>query len=186
MINARTKSLFILATLLLPLLASIGKAVANESPDFILHHVEKSELVGEGEYRRLLWDIYIARLYANYGTYKADDSFALQLEYQRNIKANDIVNMSIELIEGQGVSDQKKFANWQEQLAAIIPDIRKGDLLTGIHQDGKSFFYLGDEPIGEINDTELSQYFFDIWLGENTTAPELREKLIGQNLSELQ
>lgn len=180
MINARIKSLFLLAILLLPLLVSNGKAVANEMPDFIGYHVETPKLVGQGEYQRLFWKIYLARLYARDGIYKPDHAFALQLEYQRDLKADDIVEMSIGLIEDQGVSDLNKLAHWQTQLAAIIPDIRKGDQLTGIQLNEKSFFYLDDKPIGEITDAELSQYFFDIWLGENTTAPELRKTLIGQ------
>lgn len=186
MIDARIKSLFLLAALLLFLLANNGKAMANDPPEFIKNHVENPELVGQGEYQRLFWKIYLARLYANDGIYKAANPFALQLEYQRNINAKDIVEMSIELIEDQGISDQSKLVNWQIQLAEIIPDIRKGDRLTGIHVDGMSFFYMDDQPIGEITDSELSQYFFDIWLGEKTTAPELRKKLIDQNASEIQ
>jgi len=39
-------------------------------------------------------------------------------------------------------------------------------------------FFHNKKPIGKINDEKLVDSFFDIWLSDETSNPELREKLL--------
>jgi hypothetical protein len=68
---------------------------------------------------------------------------------------------------------------WQAQLTAALPDIRRGDRLAGVHRPGQgvSFFHNG-RLTGEVADATFARLFFAIWLGEATSAPELRQALI--------
>ncbi len=45
--------------------------------------------------------------------------------------------------------------------------------------NGKAIFYLNNKFIGKINDTQLAQYFFDIWLSPKTSDPKMRQALLG-------
>ena len=41
-------------------------------------------------------------------------------------------------------------------------------------------FYKDNTEIGRIKDPAFSVAFFNIWLGDKTSAPELRRKLLGE------
>jgi len=161
-------------------------AAANEGPKFVNQYIDSPELVGQGQYRQAFWKIYDARLFANQGKYAPDNDFALQLEYSRSLSGQHIVDKSIELIFAQGPFPDTRLEQWEQILDAVIPDVKKGDQLTGIRLSSTSYFYLNDELVGEISEPQLNQYFFDIWLGEDTSAPDLRQKLLGQNSSDSQ
>jgi hypothetical protein len=42
-----------------------------------------------------------------------------------------------------------------------------------------SQFFLNGASIGVIDDANLSRHFFDIWLSEETSKPQLRLQLLG-------
>jgi hypothetical protein len=62
----------------------------------------------------------------------------------------------------------------------IFPDVDKGSEITGIRTDTTAtlFFHNGLE-IGRIDDPNFTNAFFKIWLGPQTSAPDLRKKLLG-------
>lgn len=67
-------------------------------------------------------------------------------------------------------------------MKALFPDVVAGDQLTGVHHPGeKAEFYRNDELIGVVHDPEFASAFFGIWLDAGTSAPELRERLLGMN-----
>lgn len=139
-------------------------------------------LVGESRLKVLFWDVYDASLYVSDGAYHPDKPFALSLRYLRDFSGSDIAERSIEEIRQQGLSDTAILNSWMEQFKAIFPNVVKGDEIIGIHDpsEGASFF-LNGALIGNIADTSLSRRFFDIWLSEKTSEPEMRESLIGLN-----
>lgn len=142
--------------------------------------VPLAEKVGQGRLTYLFWEIYDATLYAPQGIWRRDKPFALQLSYLRELEGRKIADRTIEEIRNQGLVDEIKLATWHAQLRNIFPDIKKGTSLTGVFIDsGETLFYLGEKEIGRISDPQFSQVFFDIWLGENTSAPDLRQKLLG-------
>lgn len=147
--------------------------------EFLQSHFKTPERVGSGVFKAMLWKIYEAELIAENGIYQANGNFALQLTYARDIKAQRIVDTSIDLIADQGIGDQNKLETWRGLLSDIIPDINKGDQLTGLRNSQGATFYFNAEPIGLLKDKELSEYFFNIWLAETTTAPKLRSQLLG-------
>ena len=68
---------------------------------------------------------------------------------------------------------------WEKIMLEIFPNVEKGQTITGIClPSGTSVFYLDDTLLGEVNDKAFTTKFFDIWLGDKTSEPKLRSKLL--------
>jgi hypothetical protein len=163
------------------LLAIIGVTPAY-ALDQIGQYVPQAEKVGHGRLSVMFWDVYDASLYAPNGKWDKSAPFALQLFYLRDIPGKKIADRSIEEIRNQGFQDEVRLADWHAQMIRIFPDVDKNTSLTGIYTDtGGTIFLSGSKEIGRINDPVFGKYFFDIWLSEKTSAPDLRQKLLGQS-----
>lgn len=144
--------------------------------------VEDSNLLGEARLSVLFWDIYDAKLYAEGLTYDPDAPFALSLRYLMKLKGIDIAEKSIDEIRKQGFEDENQLLAWQRSLELIFPDVSDGDEILGVSNPVEgTTFYLNGSLIGRIDDMNLSRKFFDIWLSEKTSEPELRKSLLGLN-----
>lgn len=139
------------------------------------------QLVGEARLQVMLWKVFDASLYTQSGEYDANAPFSLSLRYLRQLDGHKIVSKTMEEIRRQDSSvDSEQLALWEEQLGKIIPDVSKGTTITGVRTpEGYTRLYFGNLKIGEIQDLAFTQAFFDIWLGENTSNPRLRNNLIG-------
>ncbi|HEX4858485.1 MAG TPA: chalcone isomerase family protein [Usitatibacteraceae bacterium] len=156
--------------------AAAGQAlpapVARESPPLLVQ--------GEGTMRFFGLKVYDIRLWTPMKVFSHSEPFALELIYDMSLKGRDIAEKSIELMREQGHGDEAKLKRWGEAMARVFPDIRKGDTLIGVSVPGKEArFYTRDKFIAAVADPEFSRAFFDIWLSEKTTAPGVRQKLLG-------
>lgn len=142
--------------------------------------LDRAVLVGSGTFEFAFWDVYDANLYSRDGQYDAEKPFALELVYHRSFKGRDIADRSAELIRQQGLDNEIRLASWHSQMEQVFPDVKQGTRLTGIRtEQGYAYFLLDGELIGRIRDQAFTRYFFGIWLGQDTKAPQLREQLIG-------
>jgi len=148
-----------------------------------LHAYFKTEPVkiGGGKYYyKGLIHAYDAALYSANGKFDPDKMFALELIYQTDIDGDDIAVKSIEEMNKISAVDKDKADKWLEQMKAIFPNVVDGTNITGINIPGKGVVFLKDgKKIGQIDDTEFSQRFFDIWLNPKTSGKKLRAKLLG-------
>lgn len=159
--------------------AILGIAPAYALDD-ISAHVPNSEKVGQGRLSYMLWDVYDAALYAPEGDWQSGKPFALQLSYLRAIPGKKIADRAVEEIRAQGFTDEVRLADWHAQMRAMFPDVREGITLTGVYTNaGETIFYEGNKEIGSVKDLEFGRQFFNIWLGPQTSAPDLRRKLLG-------
>jgi len=137
-----------------------------------------------GKARLTVWgfDVYDARLWApapfsaaSYGT----SALALELVYLRNFQAADIAERSLqEMRRSQPVSDAQA-AQWKAALVRVIPDVRKGDRITGVHRPGQgAAFWVNGRASGEISDATFARLFFGIWLSPDTSEPRMRDALL--------
>lgn len=142
--------------------------------------VPHAKMVGEGRLSVVFWDVYDATLYAPKGKLAESQPYALSIRYLREIEGQDIADRSIEEMQGQGVSDEGRLAAWHSQMKQIFPDVQNGTVLSAVFIPGKkTIFYQGNKRIGIIKDAEFTTRFANIWLGENTSEPGLRRKLLG-------
>ena len=144
-------------------------------------YIPNAELVGKGRLNYLVWQVYDATLYAPYGQYRQGKSVALSLHYLRAIKGRQIADKSAEEIRRQGFKDEVTLATWHEQMRRIFTDVVAGTVLTGIRNDkGQTIILKDGKKIGVFSDPEFARHFFDIWLGNNTSVPTLRDALLGK------
>lgn len=149
------------------------------SKDAALQHIPRAEIVGEGTLSVAFWDIYHATLYAPNGTLHTDKSFALSIRYLLFINGEDIADRSIEEMQKQGFQNAEKMAVWNQQMKNIFPNVYDGAILTAVFIPGKeTIFYYHNRQAGIIKDAEFTRIFSNIWLAENTSEPELRNKLL--------
>lgn len=164
---------------LLLLLALLYAQPARAS-DLVSQHIAGGKPVGEARLTVLFWDVYDATLYAPAGRWSPDEPFALSLHYLRDLNGRDIADRSVQEMRKQGFDDEVMLAAWHAQMKAIFPNVSEGTVLTAIFIPGKhTAFYEGNKPIGTIKSDAFIAWFSDIWLGEKTSEPALRRKLLG-------
>ena len=137
---------------------------------------------GEATMRFLGWSVYQARLWVSPG-FRAEQyaslPLALELLYLRDFSAEAIAKRSLsEMRRIEPISDEQG-ARWQAQLQALLPDVKNGDRLLGLHQpDTGARFVHNDRPLGALEDARFSRLFFGIWLSAATSEPSLRQALL--------
>ena len=142
----------------------------------------QAQRIGTG--RLVVWgfQVYDARLWAQPGFRAVNFDrapLALELSYLRAFKAEEIAERSIkEMRRSQPVSDAQA-SRWIADLLRVIPDVRSGDRVMGVHQPGVgAAFWVNGKNTGEIQDAEFARLFFGIWLSPNTSEPKLRDALL--------
>ena len=142
----------------------------------------QAQRIGTG--RLVVWgfQVYDARLWAQPGFRAANADrapLALELSYLRAFKAEEIADRSIkEMRRSKPVSDAQA-SRWTADLLRVIPDVRSGDRVMGVHQPGVgAAFWVNGKNTGEIQDAEFARLFFGIWLSPNTSEPKLRDALL--------
>jgi hypothetical protein len=184
-------ALVLLAAILMSCVLS-GPSMANQAnpkngpdaADWLSSRYQTLKPLGQGELRFLGLKIYNARLYAEHPAALQPSKtlygqpFALRLTYARSLKGLDIAKRSEK--EMARLMGRDLPQPWTDALQRLFPDIQAGDELTGIHLPRKGArFYLNGRLIGTLENLELVQSFFDIWLSERTREPALRAALLG-------
>ena len=140
------------------------------------------KLVGEGVMSVLFWDVYLAKYYTPSGAYNQELSpLALEFNYMMDIDAKDLVEETINQWRELELDEHPEEKQWAEQLNVIWPNVADGDqLIFRVNDQLHARFYYNQEYVGTIESKEFSDRFAAIWLSENTTAPKVRKKLLGQ------
>ena len=143
----------------------------------------KYPLRGQGVYKWFFLKVYEAKLWAEPRENLYSAPFVLELKYKRNFKGKEIVDQSVKELLHAGV-EASLIDKWRVRLLEIFPDVSENDsILASYNPDAGVIFYLNStRELGKITDSNFSKQFLDIWLGDKTTAPELRNKLLGRTL----
>jgi hypothetical protein len=174
--------LLLLIAHLLPLTAAAQ--TAPSAPAFVQQALPDATLVGQGMYRWFGLSVYQARLWGNKtrvtATGWSGSTFALGLEYTRTLDGEKIAIASIDEIKKLGLGSAAQHELWLAEMKKIFPNVEEGQQLTGIFIPGQaSQFFFNGKPIGSIADPEFGLAFFGIWLHPKTSAPKLRQALLG-------
>ncbi|MEJ2530541.1 MAG: chalcone isomerase family protein [Halioglobus sp.] len=137
--------------------------------------------VGEASLKVFVWPVYNSRLYSADGNYVAGQRpVRLDIEYLRDVDAEDLVAHTREEWQHQGVTHEEQ-PRWLARLAQLWPDVAKGDILSVVVDDSNvSTFYRNGERLGALDDPDFGQHFLGIWLSPDTSRPELRLALLGK------
>lgn len=141
--------------------------------------------IGSGTFRWFGLALYDATLFAERDSFNADKwtatPLALELAYARSLVGKKIAEASVDEMKKLGVGNAEQLRAWDAAMKQVFPDVNKGTRLTGIYRPGQpTRFLLNGDPIGEIADPAFGPAFFAIWLHPNTSAPKLREALLGK------
>ena len=139
---------------------------------------------GAGSYRWFGLLIYDAVLWTPAQSREQPDwsqPLALRLRYARTLRGADIATRSADEIARLELGTPAQRQDWLAKMRALFPDVRDGSSLAGVHLPGRGArFFHDDRLLGEIADAEFSRAFFSIWLHANTSAPALRDALLGR------
>ncbi len=172
--------------LLLSALARPSWAFAATGPEDLRTELDaalpRHRLIGKGRLTVFGLQVYDARLWALPGFKPenlAEEPFALELAYLRDFKSKDIAERSLKEIRRSAAIDQDQAKVWTNELMRVIPDVRKGDRVMGIHRPGAGAQMLvNGKPSGDLRDIEFTRLFFGIWLSPKTSAPNVRAALL--------
>lgn len=145
--------------------------------------LREARLQGSGVLRFFGLRVYEARLWTAPG-FAADDyahhPFALELIYDRRLEGQAIAERSVAEMRRVGPFDEAAARRWLALMSQAFPDVAAGDRLLGLH-DGQgevSFFHNG-RLTARLVDADYARLFFGIWLARQSSAPALREALLG-------
>jgi hypothetical protein len=136
--------------------------------------------------RMTVWgfDVYDATLWARPGFAPAQyvrHPFALELQYLRGLKGEAIAQRSLDEMKRQGPINARQSQAWLNAMQGLIPDVQKGDRITGVHKPEQGAeFWVNERLVGQVNDPQFAQMFFGIWLSPQTSAPEVRKALLAR------
>ena len=153
---------------------------AQEPGNHIRALIPGAKQVGAG---RLTWfgfHAYDAALFADQGRFVENAPLALELTYAQTFRGRDIAERSISEIRKLGLVEDREAAEWLAVLVNLFPDVRAGDRLAGVAPTrGAAQFFHNGRLLGVIDNDRLKQAFFAIWLDPRTSAPDLRNRLLG-------
>jgi hypothetical protein len=162
--------------------ATAGATRSTDARPELSDALPQGRPIGTGRLTVWGFQVYDARLWAQPGFSAGNYDrapLALELSYLRAFTSKEVAGRSIkEMRRSQPVSDTQA-ARWSADLLRVIPDIRKGDRVMGVHQPGVgATFWVNGKISGEVQDAEFARLFFGIWLSPNTSEPKLRDALL--------
>lgn len=147
-----------------------------------------SSLLGQATMRYWGIGIYNARLWTLPSlrqSQTAEQPLILELEYLREFNGAAIAERSLKEMRRVGTITEVHAQKWLTEMKRMFPDVKSGDRLTGKHQPGQgASFWFNGRKIGQLDDPVFAALFFGIWLSPNTSEPDLRLALLGQNESD--
>jgi len=148
----------------------------------IASHLPDALFSGSARLRFWGFEVYDAQLWVEPG-FRASrlgaHALALSLTYLRSLRGTAIADRSITEMRRQGPLDDPQASRWRDAMAAIFPDVKDGDRLTGVWQPGKGArFWFNGAPRGQMDDDIFAARFFGIWLSEATSEPAMRLALL--------
>ncbi|MDP2065163.1 MAG: chalcone isomerase family protein [Burkholderiaceae bacterium] len=165
-------------------LAVSAPAAASPGHPEIRSALPDATLSGQARLRVWGFEVYDAALWVAPGFQASDytrHGFALTLQYLRDLDSSAIARRSIDEMRRVGSFDEAQATRWLAQLQTLIPDVKKGDRITGVSlPGGQVSFLLNGQATGTLRDPAFARLFFGIWLSPQTSEPRLRASLLTQ------
>ena len=138
------------------------------------------KLIGQGTLKVLFFEVYDIRLLADSKPFSWKNKFQLEFEYKREVKKETVIESSIKEMRRKSSFLDKDINKWQEYLEISIKPVQEGSQATvSWNPNGQiTFHYQSSEPT-TIEDENFARAFLNIWLGEETSQPKLRNQLLG-------
>lgn len=163
--------------ILLLLCCLIAPANAAPAPAEVAAAIPNAHKIGTGTLGFLWYDAYRATLWAAEPEWNAEKPFALSINYGMDFSTADLVDRTLE--EMKRTNAPVDVTIYRAGLEKAFPPVAAGHSITGIFTPpARTDFYHNGAPTYTINDAEFAKLFFNIWLGETTSEPQLRIALL--------
>jgi hypothetical protein len=154
-----------------------------QPPQKLVPYVGNKPPIGSGSVTLLRIKLYDLTVWTKANRWSWNTTFVLQLKYARNFTRDEIVDASVEEINRVNRLDDSTKSQYRTIFENIFPDVKEGDTIAAVYSPNKPLlFYYNDNRIGVINNTDLAHKFLDIWLGDQTRDPELRDNVLKLSL----
>ncbi|OWY28191.1 hypothetical protein CEJ42_16380 [Herbaspirillum robiniae] len=144
----------------------------------------EAQALGSGEMTWFGLRIYRATLWSAQRPFDATRTFALQLHYHVGIGKERLVSTSIDEMAriGKGLIAADVLERWRTELNDAFVDVAAGDELIGVYLPMQGMeLHNQRRLLAKINDIELANAFFGIWLDKATRDEALRKRLRGES-----
>ena len=158
-------------------MSSISWTSQAQQEDF-----QSPKLIGEGTLKVLMWEVYDLRLLTDGTPFSWNDKFMLEFDYSRELKKESVIDASLKEFKLQPNVTDKDIKAWEVYLEQVIQSVQKGAKASIMWvPDGQIIFhYEGSKPT-TIENEKFARAFLNIWLGEKTSRPKLRNKLLNKS-----
>ena len=138
-------------------------------------------LIGEGTLKVFVWELYDLKLFSDTNYFSWQNRFILEFDYKREMKKDRVIEASIKEMRRQKGAAEKEINAWKEYLKQGI-NTAQGGTKAAVEWTpaGQITFHYEGEPSVTINDMTFAKSFISIWLGKETSEPELRSALLGK------
>jgi hypothetical protein len=171
------------AAALSPLAMTPALAADLPLPAELQAALPQARLRGTGVLRFFGLRVYEARLWtpADFDAESyAQHAFALELIYDRRLEGAAIAERSVAEMRRVGSFDEARAKRWLALMKQAFPDVAAGDRLLGLTDgQGDVRFFLNGRQTAQTTDAEYAKLFFGIWLARQSSAPALRDSLLG-------
>ena len=143
---------------------------------------QSPKLIGEGTLKVLMWQVYDLRLYTDGTPFSWNNKFMLEFDYSRELKKESVIDASLKEFKLQPNVTDKDIKAWEVYLEQVIQPVQKGNKATvqWVPEGQIIFHYEGSKPI-TIKNEKFARSFLNIWLGEKTSRPKLRNQLLNNS-----
>ena len=143
---------------------------------------QSPRLIGEGTLKVLMWQVYDLRLYTDGTPFSWNNKFMLEFDYSRELKKESVIDASLKEFKLQPNVTDKDIKAWEVYLEQVIQPVQKGNKATvqWVPEGQIIFHYEGSKPI-TIENNKFARSFLNIWLGEKTSRPKLRNQLLNNS-----
>ena len=159
----------------------IFTAMFAGATDMSQKNIQSFALIGEGTLKVFVWDLYDLRLFSEMNSFSWKNKFILEFDYKRELKKDKVIEASLKEMRRQKGVAEKQINAWKTYLELGINTVQEGTkaAVEWVPHGQIIFYYQGKDPV-TINDEQFSKSFINIWLGQETSEPELRSALLGQ------
>jgi len=154
-------------------------------PDTATQDGKTLSLIGAGIRNKWMFDVYIGALYAEKPTFnaanliKSEQIKRMNLHMLRDVGKDKIIESIREGFEKNSKAQMPAVQARLDQLAAAVPDLKKGDVLSLTYVPEKGVVVGGVAKETVIPGKDFGDALFSCWLGPDPADADLKRKLLG-------
>lgn len=175
----------VLMPLLLALPAAARDIEGTKVDDTLSVEGKTLRLIGGGIRTKWMFSVYVGALYAEKPTFnavnliKSEQVKRMEMHMLRDVGKDKIVESITEGFEKQSKDQMPALKDRLAQLAAAVPDLKKGEVLTLTYVPDKGTVVGGAGKETIIPGKDFADALFTVWLGPDPVDGDLKRKLLG-------